>query len=254
MIREVVHNVVEFNMISEQKKIKMPFDWELYPAEFIERPNRFLTRVKFEGKVVESHLPDSGRLKELLFPNAKVLIKKEDNPNRKTQFSTQAVWSGEELISINSWLPNQFINFMLLNQLLPFLNGFEFVKREVTVGKNRFDFLVQKGNVKRYIEVKSVTLVENGVAKFPDAVTERGARHVKHLSEMIKENIECMVLFVVQRSDATKFLPQWERDPVFSQTILDAYRNGLKVNVINIKVDKDKLTYLGELPFSLSQT
>ncbi len=252
MIREVIHNVVEFNMISAQKKIEMPLDWELYPAEFIERPNRFLTRVKFEGNIVESHLPDPGRLKELLLPHAKLLIKKEHNPNRKTKFSTQAVWLGDELISINSWLPNQFVHFMLLNQLLPFLNGFEFVKREITVGKNRFDFLVQQGKIKRYIEVKSVTLVENGVAKFPDAVTERGARHVKHLSEMIDENIECMVLFVVQRSDASKFSPQWERDPIFSQTILDAYKNGLKVNVINIKVEKDKLTYLGELPFNLS--
>ena len=79
-------------------------------------------------------------MKELLLPNAKLLIKKEYNPNRKTKFSTQAVWLEEELISINSWLPNQFVHFMLLNQLFPFLNGFEFVKREVTVGKNRFDF------------------------------------------------------------------------------------------------------------------
>ncbi len=253
MIREVIHNVVEFNMISTQKKIEMPLDWELHPAEFVERPNRFLTLVKFNDEIVESHLPDPGRLKELLLPGARLLIKKEHNPNRKTKYSTQAVWSGNELISLNSWLPNQFVHFMIENQLFPFLSGYEFVRREITVDNNRFDFLVKKGNIKRYIEVKSVTLVENGVAKFPDAVTERGARHVKHLSEMIDDKIECMVLFVVQRSDATSFTPQWERDLKFSQTILDAYKNGLNVNVINIKMDKEKLTYLGELPFNLSQ-
>ena len=90
----------------------MPLEWELLEAEFVDRPNRFLTRIKYNGEVVKSHLPDPGRLKELLISGVTLLIKKEGNPNRKTKFSTQAVYLGEQLISLNSWLPNQFVEFL----------------------------------------------------------------------------------------------------------------------------------------------
>ena len=129
------------------KKIEMPLNWKLIEAKFIERPNRFLTRVKINNKIVDSHLPDPGRLKELLIPGAKVLIKHEENPKRKTKYSTQAVYLKKQLISINSWLPNQFVEFLLKNQCIDFLGGWHFVRREIPFGKHRFDFLLEK---KRY--------------------------------------------------------------------------------------------------------
>ena len=103
------------------KKIEMFLEGELLEAEFVDRPNRFLTRVKYDNRVVESHLPDPGRLKELLIPGASLLIKKEGNPNRKTKFSTQAVYLDGQLISLNSWLPNQFVDFLLKRKSIEFL-------------------------------------------------------------------------------------------------------------------------------------
>jgi|TARA_B110000467_G_scaffold94196_1_gene85118 sugar fermentation stimulation protein A len=233
------------------KKIEMLLDWKLLEAEFIDRPNRFLTRVKFNGEIVESHLPDPGRLKELLIQGVTLLIKKETNPNRKTKFSTQAVYLGEQLISLNSWLPNQFVEFLLKNKAINFLEEWDFVRREIPFGKHRFDFLLVQNKKPLYVEVKSVTLVEDGIAKFPDSVTERGKRHVEHLAEMTKNGIDCLLLFVVQRSDAKKFQPQWERDPKFSKALLNAYNDGLNVKVIQADIQKSKIIFCGELPFSL---
>ena len=231
--------------------MEMPLEWDLLEAEFIDRPNRFLTRVKYNGEVIESHLPDPGRLKELLIPGVTLLIKKEDNPNRKTKFSTQAVYLEEQLISLNSWLPNQFIEFLLKCKSIDFFNKWDFIRREVPFGKHRFDFLLMRNGSPFYLEVKSVTLVENGVAKFPDAITERGKRHVEHLAEMTKDGIDCMVLFVVQRSDAKIFQPQWERDSKFSEALLNAYNDGLKIKVVKADIQKTKMVYCGELPFNL---
>jgi len=233
------------------KKMEMPLEWDLLEAEFVDRPNRFLTRVKYNGEVVESHLPDPGRLKELLIPGVTLLIKKEDNSNRKTKFSTQAVYLEKQLISLNTWLPNKFVEYLLKYKLINFLKEWDFIRREVPFGKHRFDFLLMRNDKPFYLEVKSVTLVEDGVAKFPDAVTERGKRHVEHLAEMTKDGMDCMVLFVVQRSDAKIFQPHWERDSKFAGALLNAYNDGLKIKVIQADIQKTKMVYCGELPFKL---
>ena len=102
------------------------------------------------------------------------------------------------------------------------------------------------------LEVKSVTLVEKGIAKFPDAVTERGRRHVNHLAELAAEGLDVMVLFVVQRPDAECFQPQWERDPQFCSTLFEAWKQGLQIRVIKMKMTKDSLLYLGEIPSKIS--
>ena len=222
-------------------------------AEFIERPNRFLTRVRLYGDIVDSHLPDPGRLKELLIPGARLLIKKENRANRKTQFSTQAVYVGETLISLNTLVPNRFVSYLLKNQNLAFLQEWKFQRQEISYGKSRFDFQLKKDNAIMVLEVKSVTLVEKGIAKFPDAVTERGRRHVQHLAELAEEGLAVMVLFVVQRPDAECFQPQWERDPKFCNALFEAWEKGLQIRVIKMKMTTDSLYYLGEIPYQLNQ-
>ena len=233
------------------KNIEMLLEGELLEAEFVDRPNRFLTRVIYDNMVVKSHLPDPGRLKELLVPGVTLLIKREDGPNRKTKFSTQAVYLDGQLISLNSWLPNQFVEFLLKRKSIGFLGDWDFIRREISFGKHRFDFLLERDRKPLYIEVKSVTLVENGIAKFPDSVTERGKRHVESLTEMTKDGIDCMVLFVVQRSDAKIFKPQWERDPKFAKALQKAYYNGVNIKVIQSQIKKNKIVYCGELPFQI---
>ena len=120
------------------------------------------------------------------------------------------------------------------------------------VKKNSLVFLLKKNKEFMYLEVKSVTLVENEIAKFPDAVTERGRSHVKHLGEMALDGIRTMVLFVVQRHDSIKFQPQWERDPNFSFELYKSFQNGTEVRAIHLKMTKSELKYLGELPTKLN--
>ncbi|MBC8257021.1 MAG: DNA/RNA nuclease SfsA [Candidatus Marinimicrobia bacterium] len=224
----------------------------LLEARFIDRPNRFLTRAELNGNIVESHLPDPGRLKELLIPGARILLKQEDGENRRTKFSTQAVYNGNTLISLNTLLPNKFAAHLLIEKELDFLKEWQIHKKEITYGKHRFDFLLKNNDELLYLEVKSVTLVENEIAKFPDAVTERGRSHVEHLGKMALDGIRTMVLFVVQRHDAKLFQPQWERDPKFGFALYKAWQNGLEVRVIHLKMNRRELHYLGEIPAELN--
>ena len=230
----------------------MKLPWKLLPAKFISRPNRFLTEIEIDGTKHLSHLPDPGRLKELLLPGVELLVKKENGLHRKTGYSTQAVYSGDTLISINSWLPNTFVEYLIKNKSISFLKDWQVKKREYTVGKSRFDFLLENEGKLLYLEVKSVTLVENRIAKFPDAVTERGRKHLMHLSEMQDAGNKCMVLFVVQRHDVDLFTPQWERDPKLGNALVHAHKSGVEIHVIKSKMEIDQINYIGELPFDLS--
>ena len=239
-------------MIRSKKTIEMNIGYKFIEAEFIERPNRFLTRVRLDGNIVDSHLPDPGRLQELLIPGVKLLLKQENGANRKTHFSTQGVYAGDTLISLNTLLPNRFVSFLIKNHSLAFLQEWKFQNQEVSYGKSRFDFQLKKNDAVMVLEVKSVTLVENGIAKFPDAVTKRGRRHVQHLAELAAEGLDAMVLFVVQRPDAECFQPQWKRDPEFSSALFEAWKNGLHIRVIKMEMTTEALYYLGEIPYQLN--
>ena len=243
--------MVKLNMIDSKKIIEMKNNQNFFEAEFIDRPIRFITKIKINNEIVLSHLPDPGRLKELLIPGVKLLVQKESGLNRKTRFSTQAVFKDGILISLNTLIPNKFVSFLLKNKSLPFLKDWEFDSQEVSNGHSRFDFRLTKNNLKKIVEVKSVSLVQNKVAKFPDAVTERGTKHVKHLAELISQDLETMVLFVIQRPDADHFEPQWERDPQFSKALLDASNKGVHIKVIKMKMTPQSLIYLGEVPYKL---
>jgi len=252
MIRETFHTDSKIKQVLIKEKSEMKLNYRLLEARFIDRPNRFLTRAELNGKIVESHLPDPGRLKELLKPGVQILLKQENGVNRRTKYSTQAVYGGKILISLNTLLPNKFTAHLLTEGKIEFLKNWKIQKREVTYGKHRFDFQLKKNDKLMYLEVKSVTLVENGVAKFPDAVTERGKSHVEHLGKMSLGGIRTMVLFVVQRHDALSFKPQWERDPKFGSALYKAWENGLEVRVIHLKMTRSELQYLGEIPAELN--
>ena len=141
----------------------MKIEGPLIPGKFVERPNRFITLVEVEGKIVRSHLPDPGRLKELLIPGAELLLHPSpEGSQRKTKFSTVMVRHEDELISLVSTLPNRFIKELLKENALPILKDFQYVRAEPSCGNHRFDFLVNDVNgYPFYLEVKSVTYVEN---------------------------------------------------------------------------------------------
>ena len=225
----------------------------LIPAKFVERPNRFITIIDINGIQYRSHLPDPGRLKELLRPGANLLVRPApENSERKTRYSTVMVNHDGQLISLVSSLPNQFVKEALVKKELPMFINHTLLRPEISVGSHRFDFLLQDIDGKNfYLEVKSVTFVENGVAQFPDAVTARGAKHALALKKLVESREKAGILFVCQRSDAVSFRPMWERDPTLAKAVLKANRSGVKVWCITLNVSETEMTFHQEIPVNL---
>jgi|TARA_B100000035_G_scaffold310841_1_gene319346 sugar fermentation stimulation protein A len=226
----------------------------LRDARFVERPNRFLTVVDIDGKHVKSHLPDPGRLKELLVPGARLKVRPRDSQSshRRTSWTTLLVKKGRNWISIDSTLPNRFVQSLLVKRELSIFDLYTLVRREVKVGNHRFDFLLKKNGKPYYLEVKSVTFVEESVCMFPDAVTERGAKHALALANMVKSGVKAGILFVCQRSDAKLFRLMWDRDRRFSEALVTAEKTGVDINVITAKVTPPSITYNNQIPYDLT--
>ncbi|MFQ6673417.1 MAG: DNA/RNA nuclease SfsA [Fidelibacterota bacterium] len=232
-------------------KIKGP----LTDAAFLERPNRFLTMVKIDGGREESHLPDPGRLKELLVPGARIRVRRASDGSlltRKTRWTTVMVKAGSHWVSIDSTLPNRFVKWLLDRGDLPMFRGWGLVRTEVPYGRHRFDFLLEKEGRLLYLEVKSVTLVEGGVGMFPDAVTQRGSRQMAALADLVRSGVDSGVLFVCQRGDVELFRPQWDRDPGFARALVEAEKTGVKVWAISAEVTGTAIRFKNEIPCDLT--
>jgi len=231
----------------------MNIEGPLVSGTFIERSNRFITLVKINGKIVRSHLPDPGRLKELLIPGAEVLLRPATNQlERKTKFSTVMVRFEGKLISLVSVLPNKFVKECLDKNILRMFHDYRLIRSEIPYGNHRFDFLLNDyEDSPFYLEVKSVTYVKNGLAQFPDAITERGTRHVIALTELTKKGIETGILFVCQRDDPTNFAPMWDTDPVFSKALFDASKIGVNIWCITTIITETEMTFKEEIPVNL---
>lgn len=242
--------ILSRNLIGIILKLKGP----LIKGIFIDRPNRFLTNVRVGESIVASHLPDPGRLIELLYPGATVFLRKaDDTSHRRTNFSTVMVKAGEIIVSLDTTLPNQLVKRLLIDQELSFLKDFIFEKQEISVGKHRIDFLLQGKNSRLfYLEVKSVTYVSNQIARFPDAVTVRGAKHMEVLAKLAaQKNTEAGVLFICQRPDAVEFRPMWDRDPAFGQALTKAFNSGVKAWCITTRVSLEDISVFNEIPVNL---
>ena len=233
----------------------MKINGPLIPAIFLGRPNRFLTIVEINGKRYDSHLPDPGRLVELLKVGVKVYVRAEQpSSSRKTCFTTVLVEHKNQLISLVTTLPNVFVKDFLFRKKLSIYQKLNLIQSEIKVKNHRIDFLLEnKEGISFYLEVKSVSLVENSIAKFPDSITKRGMSHIKLLKTLVLKGHGAGVLFVCQRSDAYSFQPMWERDPEFSSALLDAYNIGVKVNCITLNISKSNITFNAEIPIKLEQ-
>jgi sugar fermentation stimulation protein A len=219
----------------------MDFAFTTEPAEFIDRPNRFLilARLRASGEVVRVHCPDPGRLRELLLPSVALHVSRADGPLRTTTHTVRFVEhpANGVLVSLDSCLANGLFLDGLCRGLLEPFNGYARLEREVSITsavhagvRSRIDYrLTGADGARTWVEVKSATLVEDGTAYFPDAVTARGVRHLQELQTLVRAGDRAAVCFVVQRPDATAFRPQWDRDPVFAQALLGAAENGVDV-------------------------
>ena len=235
-----------------------PIHGPLTQARFLSRPNRFLLKVRLEdtGREVDAHMADPGRLKELLLPGKRLWLRSASNPARKTGWSAVLVESpdGSGLISIDSTLPNRLASEALRKRAVSELSDWELVKNEVKMGRSRFDFLLTRGELERLVlEVKSVTVVEGGVALFPDAVTERGARHVRELAEIAaRPGWEAAVLFVLQRPDAREIRAAEKIDSNFSEALVQAERSGVKILGRRCSVFLDRVELAEAVPVGVT--
>ena len=198
---------------------------------FKTRPNRFIAEVEVDGKLEIAHVPNTGRCRELLVDDAVVWLKPSDNPNRKTRFSLHFVENKGALVSLYSQQANSIVYDAIVDGKIKELSGYSIHQREKTVDNSRIDIYLANENEECYVEVKGVTLIIDGEARFPDAPTERGAKHLKELIKLKKEGIRCCVFFLIQHPIGKFFRPNWENDPNFSQTLNDAYDAGVEILV-----------------------
>jgi len=200
---------------------------------FLERPNRFIVIADTPTGIIRAHCPNPGRLIEILTPDRKLIFQKADNRSRKTPYSLVAAYYKDKIIPLSSVRANKAAAELVIPRLFP---NADKVIPEQTFGKSRFDFLIQEGNQKTYLEVKSCTLVEEGRAMFPDAPTVRGARHVAELMEIEKkeQNTRGRVLFIITHEDAEVFTPNMHTDPYFAFVLKEALKK-IKVDFVSIR-------------------
>ena len=196
---------------------------------FQERPNRFAAFVKIGDNVLLTFLPNPGRMHELLIPRTEVFLRKVMKENRKTCYDLIGVSYNGQMVSLDSRVPNKLVLEALKNKDIKELSEYTLIKPEFSYGHSRFDFFLANKHESCLLEVKSSTLVKDGVAMFPDAVTERGRRHVNELAKAKKEGYRACILFLVQRTDAYSFTPSDETDPKFGKALRNAANEGVEV-------------------------
>ena len=208
-------------------------------GKFISRPNRFIAKVEIEGNVETVHVKNTGRCRELLVPGATVYLEVSDNPARKTKYDLIAVEKGSLLINMDSQAPNKV--FYEWAKSSNFFGESPFIKPEFTYGKSRFDFYIESEDKKIFVEVKGVTLEENGVAMFPDAPTERGVKHLCELSAAKDEGYEAYIFFIIQMKGCHVFMPNEARHPEFAEALRYARDKGVEIFALDSKVTENSL-------------
>lgn len=218
-------------------------------GKFISRPNRFIANVEIGGETVVCHVKNTGRCKELLLENATVFLEKSNNPQRKTLYDLVAVKKGKRLINMDSQAPNKvFYEWVNSGGFLPDIT---LIKPECKYKNSRFDFYIETKSDKIFVEVKGVTLENDGVVMFPDAPTERGVKHINELCDCVKEGYKGYIVFVVQMEDVKYFTPNVKTHKAFADALTVAQKSGVEILVVDCVVKKDQLDIKGEVEYVL---
>lgn len=197
---------------------------------FLKRPNRFIAQILIDGKEETVHVKNTGRCKELLSPGAKVILEDcSHNPGRKTRYSLIAVWKGDMLVNMDSQVPNAAVFEALKEGKIKEIRNVAYSKREVTFGKSRYDIYYEFENQKGFIEVKGVTLENDGISMFPDAPTERGAKHVLEMIDAVNEGYRGTLFFLIQMKGPKEFRLNWQMDRNFSEAVKLASESGVEI-------------------------
>lgn len=222
----------------------------IHKGIFLERPNRFIAYVAIDGETERVHVKNTGRCRELLVPGATVYLEESGNPARKTRYDLVAVEKGTRLINMDAQAPNRV--FAEWARSGGFRAGLTLLRPEMTWGRSRFDFYWELSTRQRgFVEIKGVTLEENGHARFPDAPTERGVKHLEELIACRAEGYEAAVCFVLQMEGMLDFAPNDSTHPAFGAALRRAAAAGVEILARQCVVTPDSLSIAGEVPVRL---
>ncbi len=226
---------------------------QIIMGRFLERPNRFIAYVEIPGVADREkvHVKNTGRCKELLISGAEVYLEKSTNPERSTAYDLVAVQKGDRLVNMDSQAPNKVVGEWLLKEEL--ISNITLIKPETTWGNSRFDFYVESAEERAFIEVKGVTLEEDGVVRFPDAPSERAVKHLEELIAAKKAGYKVYVIFVIQMKDVKYFLPNRGTQPAFAEALLKARHAGVEVVALDCYVTPDSLEAAERVPVYLEE-
>lgn len=216
---------------------------------FVQRHNRFVATVELDGAPTTCHVRNTGRCRELLLPGATVVLERVPSLHRKTAYSLIAVWKGDRLVNIDATAPNRiFAEWVPQSDLFP---GVTLIRPEAVYGDSRFDFYIESEGKPAFVEVKGVTLEEDGVARFPDAPTLRGVKHLRGLAACLKEGYAAWIVFIVQMKGVSRVEPNWATHPAFGHALREAAGAGVGVLALDCGVREDSITADAAVPVLL---
>ncbi|NOX86075.1 MAG: DNA/RNA nuclease SfsA [Chlorobi bacterium] len=230
----------------------MKFQNPLIPGKLIKRYKRFLADVELgDGQLVTAHCTNSGSMKSCLEEGAPVYLSPVNDPKRKTKYTWEMIFINNGWVGINTSIPNLLAYEAVRKGQIPALRGYTSVKREVRFNDSRFDIYAENEKEKCFIEVKNVTLKDGDYARFPDAVTSRGLKHLNTLLEVKQQGIRAVMLYIVQRMDVNIFAPAWDIDPEYSAKLAEVYKTGIEIIPLQAEVTPERIEIVKELPFEL---
>ncbi len=208
-------------------------------GKFLARPNRFIAHVEIDGEFHIAHVKNTGRCRELLLPGATIFLQESFSTTRKTKFDLISVYKEDNLFNMDSQIPNKvFFEWIREGNLF---EDIKIIRPETTYGNSRLDFYIETEDKKIFVEVKGVTLEENGVAMFPDAPTERGVKHVMELEKSLQEGYEAYVVFILQMKGILYFTPNALMHKAFADAVKKAAKAGVKVLALDCQVTENSI-------------
>jgi sugar fermentation stimulation protein A len=241
-------------MVENEKNYCALLKWpRLIEGTLVKRYKRFMADVKLRNNhVVTAHCPNSGSMKACCEPGRTVYLTRHNKPSRRLKYTWEMIDMGTSLVGVNTIVPNRLTKAAVLAGDVPELAGYETVRSEVKYGKNsRIDLLLESGEKRCYVEVKNCTLVVDGLARFPDAVTSRGLKHLVELQEQVKQGDRSVMFYLIQRMDADRFEPADHIDPAYGQELRKAVQNGVEVLVYDVAMDLEGIQLNRSVPFQL---
>ena len=242
------------NRFEGSKKLKgLPWP-QLIPGTLVKRYKRFMADVKLKsGEIVTAHCPNSGSMQECCDPGRPVYLSFHDNPKRKLKYTWELIEMPTSPVGINTLVPNRLVMKSITNGMVADLKDYDNIVREVkTPNNSRLDLLLTKGDQDRcFVEIKNCTLVKEGVAFFPDAVTSRGLKHLVEMRSLVSAGTRCVMFYLIQRMDAKIFKPADHIDPAYGRELRQAIKCGIEILVYDVHIDLEAITLNRKIPYKL---